>query len=344
MASEEQGKGPPDNGTSPPGTTNSGSATIVNDELNTTLSNINEKKAIWITQSNPIKSALENPQIVSLNFRKCLKLVGFAGPFTCPPFKNFRCLPVRIIPKKVPSEFHMIQHLSYPKDSSVNDSIPQESSSVHYATISDAIRVIKCFGSGCFMAKTGIKSAFRIIPIHPADFELLGMKWDNFYYYDKALLNGCSTSCSIFESYHCFGIDSHNQAVGICIFTMIFYFLLQPKSVVPMTYPAFLGLCKYRKKQKKRMGLLSTLQFTGITLDFLNMEARLPVDKLQKCHNLLSEFLHKRSITLHDLQSLIGPLNLTCSVIVPGHTFLRCLIDLTTGIRCPTHHKFILYV
>ena len=42
MAGEEPGEGPPDNATSPPGTTNSGSATIVNDELNTTLSNINE--------------------------------------------------------------------------------------------------------------------------------------------------------------------------------------------------------------------------------------------------------------------------------------------------------------
>lgn len=28
-------------------------------------------------------------------------------------------------------------------------------------------------------AKTDIKSAFRITPIHPTDFEILGMKWDN---------------------------------------------------------------------------------------------------------------------------------------------------------------------
>ena len=51
------------------------------------------------------------------------------------------------------------------------------------------------------MAKPDIKSAFRIIPIHPTDFELLGMKWDNLYYYDRAFPMGCSTSCSIFESF-----------------------------------------------------------------------------------------------------------------------------------------------
>ena len=91
--------------------------------------------------------------------------------------------PLASFRKKVPSEFRLIQHLSYPKGSSV-DFIPQEVSSVHYATISDAIRVIKRFGSGCFKTKTDIKSAFRVIPIHPTDFELLGMNWDSLYYYD----------------------------------------------------------------------------------------------------------------------------------------------------------------
>ncbi len=74
-----------------------------------------------------------------------------------------------IVPKKDPSEFRLIHHLSYPKGSSVNDYIPQEFSSVKYACINDAISVIKSLGAGCFMAKTDIKSAFRIIPVHPKD-------------------------------------------------------------------------------------------------------------------------------------------------------------------------------
>lgn len=150
-------------------------------------------------ESPNLKSALENPQIVSLKLQKELEAGRIAGPFPSPPFKNVRSSPLGIVPKTVPSEFLLIQHLSYPKGLSVNDFIPQEFSSVQYATISDAIRVIKHFESGCFMAKTDIKSAFCIIPIHPTDFELLGMKWDNLFYYDRALLMGCSTSCSIFE-------------------------------------------------------------------------------------------------------------------------------------------------
>jgi len=38
------------------------------------------------------------------------------------------------------------------------------------------------------------------------------------------------------------------------------------------------------------------------------------------------------------LQSLLGLLNFTCSVIVPGRAFLRRMIDLTKGLRRP-HHR-----
>ena len=261
------------------------------------------------------------------------------GPFVSPPFKNFRCSPLGIVPKKVPSEFRLIHHLSYPKGSYVNDSIPQEFSSVHYATISDAIKVIKRFGSGCFMAKTDIKSAFRIIPIHPADVELLGMKWDNLYYYDQALPMGCSTSCSKFESFSTaleWIAISQLQASAVLHILDDFLFIAATQERCARDLLNFLGLCQYLGvpiATEKTMGPYTTLQFAGITLDSLTMEARLPVDKLQK-----SEFLRKRSVTLRELQSLIGLLNFACSVIVPGRAFLRRLIDLTTGIQRPTHH------
>jgi len=123
------------------------------------------------------------------------------GPFVTPPFENFVTSPIGIVPKKAPNEFRLIQHLSYTNGSSVNDSIPSECSTVHYASISDAISGIKRIGVGCFMAKTDVKSAFRIVPIHPSDYALLGMKWDNSYYFDRCLPMGCSSSCAIFEAF-----------------------------------------------------------------------------------------------------------------------------------------------
>jgi len=111
------------------------------------------------------------------------------------------CSPLGIVPKKNPSEFRLIHHLSFPQGSSINDSIPSEISSVVYAAINDAISVLKRMGRVCFMAKTDIKSAFRIIPVHPDDHPLLGMTCENLYYYDRCLPMGCSSSCAIFEAF-----------------------------------------------------------------------------------------------------------------------------------------------
>lgn len=155
------------------------------------------------------------------------------------------------------------------------------------------------------MAKTDVKSAFRIIPIHPVDFQLLGMKWDDLYYYDTALPMGCSTSCSIFEYFStAFEWIAMSQLRAYAVLH-----ILDDFSFIAVTQERcardFLGLCNYLGvpiATEKTMGPYTPLQFAGITFDsILNMEARLPVNKLQKCRNLLSEFLRKRSVTLRDL-------------------------------------------
>ena len=111
------------------------------------------------------------------------------------------CSPLRIVLEKNPSEFRLIQHLSFPRGSSINEFIPSDISSASYATISEAISSLKRAGRGCSRAETDIKSAFRIILVHPDDHPLLGMKWENLYYCDHCLPMGCSSSCAIFEAF-----------------------------------------------------------------------------------------------------------------------------------------------
>ena len=84
------------------------------------------------------------------------------------------------------------------------------------------------------------------------------------------------------------------------------------------------------------MGPSFVLSFAGIELDTIKMEARLPDDKLAKCCLLIREIL-PRKVTLTELQFLIGLLNFTSSVIVPGRTFLRRLINLTVGVTRPRY-------
>ena len=88
---------------------------------------------------------------------------------------------------------------------------------------------------------------------------------------------------------------------------------------------------------EKTCGPATTLSFAGIELDSICSEARLPIEKIHKSAQLISEFLGRKKVTLKKVQSLSGLLNFACSVIKPGRAFLRRLIDLTIGIRSPHH-------
>ena len=88
---------------------------------------------------------------------------------------------------------------------------------------------------------------------------------------------------------------------------------------------------------EKTMGPSSVLCFAGIELDTDKMEARLPEEKLRKCVTLIYEFLKRKKVSLKEMQSLIGLLNFTCSVVIPGRTFPRRIINLTVGVNRPTH-------
>ena len=63
------------------------------------------------------------------------------------------------------------------------------------------------------------------------------------------------------------------------------------------------------------------------------MEARLLEDKLARIRQLLDSFTDCRSARLLDLQSLIGTLQFACRVVVPGRTFLQCIINLTRWLK-----------
>ena len=275
-----------------------------------------------------LKSALEQPEIISAKLRKECDAGRIVGPFSTPPFSKFRCSPLGLVPKKDPSEFRMIHHLSFPKGSSVNDFIPDYCSTVHYASVGDATKLLRRLGKGCFMAKTDVKSAFRIIPIHPADYSLLGMKWDNMYYFDRCLAMGLSSSCAIFESFSTALEWLSMQRLGAsAVLHILDDFLFMAKSEAQCRYDLnnFVTMCHHLGvplAPEKTVGPATVLQFAGITLDSVRQEARLPEEKLLKCRAMLQDFQARRSVRLKELQSLMGLFNFTCLVVVPGRAFL----------------------
>lgn len=64
--------------------------------------------------------------------------------------------------------------------------------------------MIAMLGPSAELGKVDIKNAFRLLPIHPGDFDLQGFKFKNQFYFDKCLPMGCSISCAIFEKFSTF--------------------------------------------------------------------------------------------------------------------------------------------
>ena len=65
--------------------------------------------------------------------------------------------------------------LSCPQSSHVNDGISADLCSLHYASVYDAMAIIRELGSDTLL-KLDIKDAYRIVPVHPADYHSLGIR------------------------------------------------------------------------------------------------------------------------------------------------------------------------
>lgn len=288
-------------------------------------------------------SALSRPEVVTDLICKELHAGRVAGPFDFPPLLMFRSSPLSLVAKHTVGKFRLIHDLSFPRGSSVNDYIPDQYAAVSYHNIDDAITHILHLGKGCFLAKSDIRGAFRLIPIRPQDHHLLGFTWKSKYYYDKTLPMGCRSSCQLFTRFSeaIAWILTSTFAVERIVFVLDdFLFLATSEHACNADLESFRTmstLIQLPLAEEKTTQATTCLQFLGITLDTLNMEARLPQDKLDKCNDAISEALAKEKITLRSLQRLIGLLNFACLAIRPGRVFLRRLINLTCGIRHPNY-------
>ena len=82
---------------------------------------------------------------------------------------------------------------------SVNDGIPKSLCSLKYVTIDEVIKGIIQLGRGTLLAKIDIKSAFRLLPVHPADRHMLGMRWNGDIYIDTCLPFGLRSAPKLFD-------------------------------------------------------------------------------------------------------------------------------------------------
>ena len=153
------------------------------------------------TQRN-LLSARAHHKEVSTALAKEVSHGHTEGPFDVSPFPILNVSLLGAVKKKDGS-YRIILDLSSPQGESVNDGIDRLEYSVWYQSFDDAVDLVCSLGVGTAMAKVDIKHAFRLCPcpVCPQDFLLLGMHWDNQFYFDTRLPFGGRSSPFSFNSF-----------------------------------------------------------------------------------------------------------------------------------------------
>ena len=76
--------------------------------------------------------------------------------------------------------------------------IKPELYSLQYLRVDEVVRQV--MGQGTLMAKMDIESAYRNVPVHPADRLLLGMQWKGDVFFDTRLPFGLRLAPKIFSA------------------------------------------------------------------------------------------------------------------------------------------------
>ena len=288
---------------------------------------------------------IKNPEVVSDYIAKELsagRLVELSAEEAAS--LNIHCSPIGIIPKKnKPGRWRLIVDLSSPEDASVNDGIEKEICSLSYTSVDAVADKVLALGRGAMLAKMDIKQAYRMVPIHPQDRHLLGMRWEGKVYVDKTLPFGLRSAPIIFSAL-ADALAWMMLRKGVSFvdhYIDDFITAGRPRSMeCHNNLQTMLETCDSTGtpvEPDKTEGPSTVLVFLGIEIDTTAMQLRLPADKLARLKELLWKWRGKKECKKRDLKSLIGVLSHACKVVKPGRTFLRRLIDLSKIVTKPSH-------
>ena len=145
-------------------------------------------------------SASQQPQVIADYLSKECAAGTVIGPLDPALFPCLHISRFGVIPKGDSGKWRLIVDLSSPEGESVNDGISEERCSLSYISIEDAGEEVRRRGKGALLAKVDIRSAYRVVPIHPEDRWLLGMLWDGGLFLDLTLPFGLRSAPKIFTA------------------------------------------------------------------------------------------------------------------------------------------------
>ena len=294
--------------------------------------------------SKNLPSAYQQPLILDNALLQECNAGRILGPFDTPPLPDFRCSGLGLVPKH-DGGWRTIYHLSAPHGNSINDYINPEDYTLSYCSVDDAYAILNLLGTGALMSKIDLKNAFRLIPVHPNDWNLLGICWRNKFYIDTYLPFGLRSAPFLFNqlSVAIHWILQHKYSVCHLLHYLDDFFTAgaPDSSECQNNLEAMLSLCQKINgpvKLTKVEGPSTNITFLGIVINTVTMTASISSERKQELLSALQSMIERRKCTKQQLLSLIGKLSFACKVVPAGRIFLRRLIDLSCSVSRIHHH------
>ncbi|CAJ0924307.1 unnamed protein product [Ranitomeya imitator] len=231
-----------------------------------------------------------------------------------------------IVEEKIKSELELGRFI-------YNDVIAYDCS-VQYTSFDVALELLRKFGHNALMAKSDIKSAFRILPVNPDGFNSLGFSFQNRFFFDRYNKNLKKLAQSVKKRARSCS-ESNNVHRKLCLpmgFALSsFYFesfSTFPQWVVEFEFLG--GGVLHYLDDFLFIGPVDSGICHSLLVKFL--------DKLSKLQSAISRCLMLEKITLKELHSLLGCLNFALRIIPIGRVFSRRLYEATIGYSSPHSH------
>ena len=290
-------------------------------------------------------SAQANPSIVTSHITSELSAGRLVGPISLTLVPHIHYSPIGLVPKShQANKWRLIVDLSSPNSHSTNDGIERQPCSITYSSVDEAVSLIQQLGPGTELVKIDLKSAYRIVPVHPDDHTLLGIRWNNAVYVDRALPFGLRSAPKLFSAVaDALAWSLFRNGVRLQLHYLDdFLFFGAPRTTEasdPLTTVLrVFNILGVPIATSKTEGPSTCVTFLGMLLDSRRMELRLPPAKLTRLQALLATWVGRESCRRKELESFLGHLSHAASVVRPGRVFLRLLFSLLARTTQPHYH------
>ena len=239
--------------------------------------------------------------------------------------------------RKANGSLRPITDCSRPEGNSINNYMSTTFQTFTYNSVQSAVDIL-CQDD--FMAVVDISSAYRAVNICPDQAKFQGLTWDfgkgSCFLQDFRLCFGLKCAPNIFDSLSRFIVAIANARGAQRVVNYLDDFLvlgpdvsscLQARDIVTST----IELLGFKVSWKKVTDPSPVTTFLGITIDSLNMELSLPMEKVLKLQDLINTVLERGRTSKKELECLGGLVSYCSYVVRGGRTFSRRIFDLAAS-------------